>query len=491
MRKPSRPCRINESGHILLAALALVLILSILGMTSLYLAGQDSMGVRAMRAEKVAQRAADAAADMVVSWFHDPAATPPAVAAVLVKHEADNISGPSFFDAAGRSQFRGTVDHPDLLLDAANPADDRVLNEPRPGFNSSLRRLGRILMLRVYGPIRPGLLCTMDVTATTLDQTPIARTVRVQLGAIAIPAVRAAIQVGQALGNLQPGGESPILVHWGDHRVTGDLTVRRVEDLVLKNSAAPVTGLSYDPLRQAEDRWAEYRIGGNVVVTSPPPGQSMNPPLSLNVYVQQYPLPGVRLDRWDYEQIKNIARRVGTYYRLDRQGRLHHDGADPSDPGVLPSDVLMSDAVGDHRGLVFIDTIDGEAPRADNLGTLVLDTEYVEGLLVVQGHVIARPRSTGKSVPVLSPPEEGTTSLGTRIPVQLTGVNFNGVLIAEGMITFEQSARIFGALMAGDTVRASGTSVKVEIWYNADLAQGLHRGLPVVYRAPGTWQMKY
>jgi hypothetical protein len=490
MGKPSRPCR-DERGHILLAALALVLILSLLGMTSLYLAGQDTMGIRAMRAEKMAQRVADAATDMVVSWFHDPAATPPAVASLLAKQQGDDISGPSFFDMAGRSQFRGTVDHPDLLLDAANPADDRVLNEPRPGFAPSLRRLGRILMLRVYGPMRPGLLCTMDVTATTLDQAPTARTVRVQLGAITIPAVRAAVQVGQALGSLQPGGESLILVHWGDHRVTGDLTVRRLEDLVLKNSAASVNGLPYDPLRQPEDRWAEYRIGGNVVVTNPPPGQSMNPPAPLNVYMRQFPSPGVRLDRWDYEQVKNIARKVGTYYRLDRQGRLHHDGADPSDPGFLPSDVLSSDSVGDHRGLVFIDTLDGEAPRADNLGTLVLETEYVEGLLIVQGHVIARPRGTGKSVPVLSPPEEGGTSLGTRIPVQLTGINLNGVLIAAGMIIFEQSVRIFGALMAGDTVRGSGTSVKVEIWYNADLAKGLHRGLPVVYRAPGTWQMKY
>jgi hypothetical protein len=189
--------------------------------------------------------------------------------------------------------------------------------------------------------------------------------------------------------------------------------------------------------------------------------------------------------------VKNIAQRVGTYYRLDRLGRLHPDGADASDPGFIPSDVLTSDAVGDHRGLVFIDTVDGEAPRADNLGTLLLETDYVEGLLVVQGNVIVKPRGSGQSVSVLSPPEEGRTSLGTRIPVQLTGISFNGVLIAAGMITFEQSARIFGALMAGDTVRASGASVNVEIWYNVDLAQGLHRGLPVVYRAPGTWQMKY
>jgi hypothetical protein len=491
MKKPSPPYRIEERGHILLAALALVLILSLLGMTSLYLAGQDAMGVRAMRAEKMAQRFADAAADVVVSWFHDPAATPSAVAAVLAKQQGDEISGPSFFDAAGRSQFGGTVDRPDLLLDAANPADDRILNEPRPGFPPSLRSLGRLLSLRVYGPMRPGLLCTMDVTATTVGQPSVARTVRLQLGAIAIPAVRAAVQVGQALGSLQPGGESPIHVHWGDHRVMGDLTVRRVEDLVLKTTAASVTGLPYDALRQAEDRWAKYRIGGNVVVTNPPPGQSTNPPVPLNVQVRQNPSPGVRLDRWDYEQVKNIAQRVGTYYRRDRLGRLHPDGADASVPGFIPSDLLTSDAVGDHRGLVFIDTVDGEAPRADNLGTLLLETDYVEGLLVVQGNVIVKPRGSGQSVSVLSPPEEGRTSLGTRIPVQLTGISFNGVLIAAGMITFEQSARIFGALMAGDTVRASGASVNVEIWYNADLAQGLHRGLPVVYRAPGTWQMKY
>ena len=491
MRKPSMPDRLEERGHVLLAALALVLILSLLGMASLYLGGQDAMGVRAMRAEKAAQRFADAAADVVVSWFHDPSATPPVVAAVLAKQQGDEVNGPSFFDAAGRSQFGGTVDHPDLLLDAANPADDRILNEPRPGFPASLRGLGRILSLRVYGPIRPGLLCTMDVTTTTKDQPPAARTIRLQLGAIAIPAVRAAVQIGQALGSLQSGGESPIRVHWGDHRVMGDLTVRRVEDLVLKSKDASVTGLPYDALRQEEDRWAEYRIGGNVVVTNPPPGQSVNLPVPLNVHVRQNPSPGVRLDRWDYEQVKNIAHRVGTYYRLDRLGRLHPDGADASDPGFLPSDVLTSDAVGDHRGLVFIDTVDGEAPRADNLGTLLLESDYVEGLLVVQGNVIVRPRGLGQSVSVLSPPEEGRTSLGTRIPVQLTGINFNGVLIAAGAITFEQSARLFGALMAGDTVRTSGTSMKVEIWYNSDLAQGLHRGLPVVYRAPGTWQMKY
>ena len=53
------------------------------------------------------------------------------------------------------------------------------------------------------------------------------------------------------------------------------------------------------------------------------------------------------------------------------------------------------------------DTVDGQLPRADNMGTLVLDTDYVEGLLVVQGHIVFRPRAAGKSVPTLSPSSPG------------------------------------------------------------------------------------
>jgi hypothetical protein len=460
-------------------------------MTSLYLVSQDAAGAAALRSEHLAQRVADAAADVVMSWFHDPGTMPLDVAAVLSKQQSDDQSGPSFFDATGRSQFRGTADRPDLLLDAANASADRTLNEPRPGAGVSIQSLGRILTLKVYGPLRPDLLCTMEVTTTPANQPGIARTVQLQFGTIHIPAVRSAVQVGQALGNMQAGGESSVIVHWGDYRIAGDLSLRRIEDLVHKTSTASVTGQRYDPTRQGEDRWAEYYIGGNVQITSPPPGQPANSPILPNLHVRQSPSPGVRLDRWDYEPMKSIARRFGTYYRLDRQGLLHPDEADSSDPGLSPSEVLKSEAVGDHRGLVFIDTLDGEAPRIDNLGTLILDAPYIESLLIVQGHVIVRPKDAGQSVPALSPPEEGRASLGTRIPVQLSDIHFNGVLFVAGTITLEQSAQLYGALMTGDTIRAGKTGVKLEIWYNHDLAQGLFRGIPVVYRVPGTWQLKY
>jgi hypothetical protein len=77
------------------------------------------------------------------------------------------------------------------------------------------------------------------------------------------------------------------------------------------------------------------------------------------------------------------------------------------------------------------------------------------------------------------------------VPVQLSGIHLNGLLYAAGSIRMERSARLYGAVMAGQSVTSIGTSDVIEIWYNADLAQGLFRGLPVVYRAPGTWMAKY
>lgn len=490
-RRTSEFMNQHDGGHVLLATLMLVFLLGIAGMTSLYLVGQDGPGVSAMKEDHVAQQLAGGGADVVMSWFHDPSVTPTAIAELLVKRRGDPTSGPSFFDITGRSQFVGTADHPDIMLDAANQADNQTLNDSSSGFSNALGRLGRILKLKMYGPLQPGLLSTVEVTATTVDRRPVTRTVQLQFGALSIPAVRAAVQVGQTLGTMQPGGESPVTAHWGDQRVLGDLTVQRVEDLALKSSTAPVTGQSYDQLLYAQDRWTEYWVGGAVSVIAPPAGQGADPPLPENVHQHQYPTPGVRLDQWDYDSLKKIALRWGTYYRLDRMGLLHPQGASDSDQGVTPADALESHTIGDHRGLVFIDTVDGQPPRADNMGTLVLETDYVEGLLVVQGHVVFRPRTAGKSVPALSPPQPGAESLGTRVPVQLTGIHLNGLLYAAGAIRLERSARLYGAMMAGQSVTSIGTGTVIEVWYNADLAQGLFRGVPVVYRAPGTWLAKY
>src|SRR5262249_15816727 len=123
-----------DKGHVLLAALMLIFLLGVVGMTSLYLASQDRPGVSAMTEDKLAQQLADGATDVVMSWFHDPSATPMVVAGLLAKRKGDLAGGPSFFDVTGRSQFVGTVDYPDILLDAANQVDNQMLNDSPNGF---------------------------------------------------------------------------------------------------------------------------------------------------------------------------------------------------------------------------------------------------------------------------------------------------------------------------------------------------------------------
>jgi hypothetical protein len=209
------------------------------------------------------------------------------------------------------------------------------------------------------------------------------------------------------------------------------------------------------------------------------------------MHLHQQPTPGMTLDRWDYDLLKKAAQRHGRYYRLNRDGRLQPAGTTESDAGLSPADVLTSSTAGQFHGLVFIDTIDGELPRLDNLGTLVLDMDYVEALLVVQGHVVMKPSGAGRPVTVLSPPPEGSSAFSSRIPVTLSGIHLSGLLYAAGTISVERETRIYGALVTARTVATASSSPSLEVWYDADFGKGFFRGLPVVYRAPGTWQVRY
>ena len=85
----------NDRGHVLLAALMVLIMLALLSMTLLYLAAQDAPGISAMREQTQALHLAEGAADLVLRWFHEPSAAPPTVAGLLMKRE-DAGEGPSF-----------------------------------------------------------------------------------------------------------------------------------------------------------------------------------------------------------------------------------------------------------------------------------------------------------------------------------------------------------------------------------------------------------
>jgi len=480
----------NQRGIALIGAMVLVLILSLLGATILNLAGQEAISSNVGREAVVAQQLADAAGEVVVSWFHSPQANSAGSAffATLAKknHDAEGIL--SFFDQAGRSQFVGTMGQPDVLLEAGAASDHQVLNDPRTGMFHTLRHLGRIEELKVYAPSTPGLLCTVDVRVATHTNPPFRQSVLMQLGTVDLPPLRAAVQVNQNLGFFQPGNEASVSVHWGDLKVGGDFVVGRAEELPAQSRLVPITGLGYDEMSHPEDRWMDAWVGRDVRMTQLPTGEL--PVRAHNIHPQQTPMPGIQFDRWNYEQTKRVAQRHGRYFAIDREGFLHPDGAVNPGHGLTPDAVFQSKSPGDHQGLIFIDTLDQTEPRDDNLGTLRLHTTYWEGHLAMQGHVVVTPIGSGQSISALSPPDSEQVVDQVRTPVQLSRVHFNGVLSAAGNITVAGRARLYGSVVTGGTILSSSGGT-LEVWYDHDLSQGLYRGVPLVYRAPGAWVAQY
>lgn len=471
----------NERGAALMGAVAIIMILSMLGTVSLNVAAQEVESMAAAHDEARARHLAEAGTDLVMQWFHDPASAPIGPGPILFAMRQPGPDGhPSFFDAAAQSQFVGTADRPDLVYDAASPADNRLLNGASSGWFRALRSLGRITRLAVYGPTTPGLLCTVEVTAEARKLT---RTLVVQLGASLLPPIRAGAQIGQSSPVQAGPGALPLSVHWGDLVVNGDVRLGAVRDVPVKTELAPVTGEAYAEMMHREDRWFDLFVGGEALF-APQPGEPESSP--ANVQVRQSPSPGLQLDRWPYQVLKDIARRDGTYYARGQDGLLYRDGLIEPGLGVTAADALRSGAVGDHRGLVFVDTLDQAPPRADNLGTLVLDADYLEGIFVVNADVRFAPSGSGKSMPAHSPSRGGQDA-----PVQLEGINLRGVLATPGNLALEGASRVYGAMIAGGAVeQAAGTDTHLELWYEADFQQGLFQGVPLVRQGPEQWLEK-
>jgi len=477
----------TERGAALLGAVLIVVILSMLGTVSLNVAIQEVESVAAARDDAVARHLAEAGLDLVLQWFHDPSSAPAGPAGSwFVKRQMGADGSASFFNAAGQSQFTGTRGRPDVLYEATRPADDRVLNDPSVGWFRDLGHLGRITRLAVYAPTRPGLLCTVEVTAAVGR---LARTVAVQLGVRSWPAVRSGVQVGLNGPVRASAAPLPVAVHWGDLVVNGDVHLGAVHDIPIRTDLATVTGQPYSEMMVREDRWLKVLIGG---AASFDPSPAEPAPIPANVHDHQEPSPGLRLDRWDYQALKEAALREGTYYVLGQDGLLYRSGRIEPGAGITPTDAVRSAAVGDHRGLVFVDTLDQAPPRAENLGTLTLDADYMEGLFIINAHLRLAPARGGKVVPAASPLSDDWQPSGLREPVDLTNINVRGVLITPGELALDKPVRVYGAvLVGGRVIQAAEAEASLEVWYDRDLDKGLILGVPLVYPVQGTWQEQY
>jgi hypothetical protein len=475
----------GEQGIVLFVTMILLLLLTSLGMTSMNLATLELRAAGGTSEDRAAEQLADAAVDLVVSWFHQPGSLPPEIERVLIGQMLTNGDSPLIMPPA-RLAPGGSPETVEVLFDAATPDGNRTLNDPTTGWFRSLAQIGKILRLRVYGLTRTGLCCTVEVTAQGGAGGDTSKaSVAVDLGRVVIPPLQAAAQVMEsATASLDSEPVQP-LVHWGDLRMKGDVRYRTLDEIPRKTITASVSNLPYDAMQRREDLWFDLYIGGALTLVHPSP-LSVGL-LPLNIYQQQDPVPGMRWDLWSYEHMKKLAKRFGTYYGTDRSGLLYRDGIVEPGKGLKTDEALSSRFLGDHRGLVFVDTVDQEPPSATNLSTITLQADYAEGVFVVCGHLNWKPKGTGFSIPALSPSPEGTSSTGLRTPVLLSQMHLQGVLYEFGTLTISGHPRAYGAVVAPRILRPTGSEMhELEVWYNADLARGFVRGVPLVVVVPGT-----
>lgn len=478
----------NERGAALIGTVLTVLIMSMVGLVSVNLAVEETVHINTARDAAAARHLAEAGADVVMQWFHDPGSGPQGLDRHLFAKRMVLPTGPSFFDAQGRSQFAGTAEHPDFLMDAARSADDRLLHDASSGWFRGLHGMGRIEKLKVYGPSRAGLLCTVEVVASAGKAR---RVFSFQLGATPMPAWPSGMQVGVREPSRLSDGPFQPWVHWADVQVKGDLQLPSRQRLPEKTQHASLSGLSYADMTRPEDRWLEIKVGGSAIPAESADGQE---PMPANVLAQQDPLPGLPGDPLNYDAMKRQALRYGTYYATDREGLLYPGGKVEPARGLTASQVFDAADGSRNLGLIFVDTLDQRPPTADNLGTLSIESDYLEGMLILNAHLHLKPKGDGRPIRVLSPPSSQPSSFqgDGREPVQLNGIHVNGALYVAGDLVFDGAPRLHGAVVSGGKV-VSGDSRPgpFELWYNYDLNAGLMKGLPVVFIAPGTMQEQF
>jgi len=446
----------KENGGVLLGALLVGLLLAMMGGVAMNLAVTETTASGRHVDEKVSLLLAESGVEQVAAWL---------------THGTLPLSNVHPMPV----RFIGTAGAPDMEYDAVRPDDDRMLNGTRVDTDQTMADFGRIMRARFYSPSTPEGFCTVEVAAES--RRGVKRTVSIELGALRIPPLKVAIQAGMPVGAL---AFPKVLAHWGDLIMAGDAHLGRSSEFPHKSAEATVTGLGYGEAGALpEDRWVEAWIGGTPQFDEPQP---IVPP---NVHANQDPVPGLTPDPWQYRVFKEHARRFGTYYVPDHEGRLYKDGVMDPAAALLPAEVFLSRNVGDQRGLVFIDTLDQEPPTETNLATLVLDSTYMEGTFYVNAHVVLQPGGPGQTLPALSPPPQGPYSLALRVPVSIKDVTVFGVLHTAGTLRVEGQVRVFGSVVAERGLAGSGL---LEVWYDADLGRGLVRGLPTVFPVPGTWR---
>lgn len=283
------------------------------------------------------------------------------------------------------------------------------------------------------------------------------------------------IQIPAGLISFQgQGAKGNARVHWGEVWAKHDIEVMGASKLRYLNATDP----DYDP-------WVRYRTeqrldfsdadgwnwGEGLDLIGPNRDQPGAAPASgdfENAFLQNQPPESFDWPDFlsKYQDFKEFALAHGRYYSTDAAGNVYEGGVEDTNHVV---DVLIEFGQADRTDapydMVFIDTINGEAPQPDgsNIATIRISGSGsgLKGVYFINANIDA----TG----IGSPPTVGAEDPAGQ-QRDLDKIFLDGVLYSSGWVDMGGNSGVYGSVIAQRGFTGGGTT---NIYYNARLANGL------------------
>ncbi|MFQ5780142.1 MAG: hypothetical protein ACE5HN_05065 [Nitrospiria bacterium] len=328
-----------------------------------------------------------------------------------------------------------------------------------------LEEMGKIDYIRLYKPLHADGICTVEVRS--VSKKGAVKTVRVELTRSPMWPMTAGVQ---GMGN--PAIASPVWVHWGGIRYTGEAHLGSSVDRIPALNPDPPSAIRYQDDTVNEDPWMEIHVEEKISKPSPPDNNGSTPFNDRdNVYQKES---DVVLDTFDLNEIKRIVMEYGEYYVVSPDGHLEQNGVDK---GTF--DEIFPPGASEYR-LVWID-VDPDSSTSP----ITLEGGDYKGYFYFSGDVIIEGNQAGKIVEAASPPWPTPTSPPQ--PVSLNNVNLDGLLYVQGEIDLNGPFSVYGAVFAGQGFSGDGAG-HLEVWYNNDFRSATYSGLPSIVLLKGTWR---
>jgi len=280
-----------------------------------------------------------------------------------------------------------------------------------------------------------------------------------------------------------------VRVHWGDSWSKGDVTM----------SSNPSTyNTTYGPTGAIRSegniifgnsgQWdipSEVQSSTTITDIWPESGsEDIRTEFAARLYQNQT----LEFPEYDYAELKQLSQLFGRYYGTDAEGNLYIDGIKDEAHLVTIDEVTAysSDTFVDNgeeseaSTLVFIDTIDGLEPAADqsNLAPLKMSggtdsgNRFMRGFWFINAQLdISGVGSTAVSmtVPVPAVPEDWTSTVSWPTGNETIDVISDGVLLIAGTLQITGQPGFRGSLITLKDISGNGTP---NVFYDPDLKTG-------------------